>query len=74
MTERGTNEGIESTALLEACKQIEDTTGSCPSNMKDWEHPESCETHCERGCEVDCWKTYFISLSSNPNILSVINK
>ena len=56
-------QALSQSALLEACKQIEDTTGSCPSDMKGWEHPESCEAHCERGCEVGCWKTYFISLS-----------
>ena len=56
---------VTSTALLEACGQIVDITGSCPADSKGWEHPESCEAHCEHGCEVECWKTYFISLSSN---------
>ena len=56
---------VESTALFAACEMLEEFTGSCPSDVKGWEHPDTCEKHCEIGCETECWRTFFLSANAH---------
>ena len=56
---------VQSTALLAAARLIEDVTGSCPADSKNWQHPSGCEKTCKLGCEVDCWVVYFAQVSAN---------
>lgn len=35
-------------------KKVEEHTGTCPSDMHDWEHPETCEGHCDNDIAA-CW-------------------
>jgi hypothetical protein len=56
---------VQSTALLAASRLIEDVTGSCPADCKNWQHPQDCGKTCTRGCEVDCWVMYFAQVAAN---------
>ena len=48
-------------ALLNACKAMLKLTGSCPVKYDKFHPPYDCNDHCKDGCEVDCWKTYFLN-------------
>jgi hypothetical protein len=40
---------------------IEAHTGSCPCDVYDWQHPLTCDDHCEtiNNDASGCWLTYF---------------
>ena len=67
MTEK--NEGAAplacSNELLAACDMLADYTGSCPHDLHDWEHPETCETHCGDNVPSGCWVKYVQSIVAN---------
>jgi len=56
---------IDSGALLAAGDLLADYTGSCPADMHDWDHPETCDKHCSDNAPPGCWIEYVKSLAAN---------
>jgi hypothetical protein len=53
-----------------AAKWLSDFSGSCPSDVFDWEHPDTCINACEKYEKPDecwgCWKLWLLSLPAPP--------
>ncbi|MDD2314426.1 MAG: hypothetical protein PHX12_06120, partial [Proteiniphilum sp.] len=51
-------------ALDKAAHQLYDYSGSCPSDMHDWEHPATCSDACEKIDKPDdwwmCWRLWLM--------------
>ena len=46
-------------ALEKAAKCLYERTQSCPSDMFDWDHPETCDIECNTHSHVDdAWKCW----------------
>ena len=57
------------TALLAACKLLEEITGTCPKDLYEWDHPEGCEKHCGDDVASGCWVEYMKSIASSKGAL-----
>jgi hypothetical protein len=55
--------------LDKAAHQLYDYSGSCPSDLYDWEHPRSCSKVCagyEDPSEAwECWLVWLLSSKEN---------
>jgi hypothetical protein len=53
--------------LDKAAHQLYDYSGSCPSDLYDWEHPNTCIRECDRYDSPDeawkCWRLWLMSPS-----------
>ena len=51
-------------ALDKAAHQLYDYSGSCPSDLYDWEHPNTCIRECDRYDNPDeawkCWRLWLL--------------
>jgi hypothetical protein len=51
-------------ALDKAAHQLYDYSGSCPSDLYDWEHPNTCIRECDRYDNLDeawkCWRLWLL--------------
>ena len=51
-------------ALDKAAHQLYDYSGSCPSDLYDWEHPNTCIRECDRYDKPDeawkCWRLWLM--------------
>ena len=51
-------------ALDKAAHQLYDYSGSCPSDLYDWEHPNTCIRECDRYDSPDeawkCWRLWLM--------------
>ena len=51
-------------ALDKAAHQLYDSSGSCPSDLYDWEHPNTCIRECDRYDNPDeawkCWRLWLL--------------
>jgi hypothetical protein len=51
-------------ALDKAAHQLYDYSGSCPSDLYDWEHPNTCIRECNRYDSPDeawkCWRLWLL--------------
>jgi hypothetical protein len=51
-------------ALDKAAHQLYDYSGSCPSDLYDWEHPNTCIRECDRYDSADeawkCWRLWLM--------------
>jgi hypothetical protein len=56
---------VRSDALSAAGDLLADYTGSCPNDLHDWEHPETCEKHCSDNAPSGCWVKYAQSIAAN---------
>lgn len=45
-------------ALEKAAKLMEEYTQSCPADMYNWDHTNTCESHCETMNSGDWWKCW----------------
>jgi len=54
-------------ALDKAAHQLYDYSGSCPSDLYDWEHPNTCIRECDRYDNPDeawkCWRLWLLEKS-----------
>lgn len=52
-------------ALDKAAHQLYDYSGSCPSDLYDWEHPNTCIRECDRYDNPDeawkCWRIWLMT-------------
>jgi hypothetical protein len=50
--------------LDKAAHQLYDYSGSCPSDLYDWEHPNTCIRECDRYDNPDeawkCWRLWLL--------------
>ena len=53
-------------ALDKAAHQLYDYTGSCPSDLYDWEHPNTCVRECDRIKPDEAWKCWRLWLLEKP--------
>ena len=54
-------------ALDKAAHQLYDYSGSCPSDLYDWEHQNTCIRECDRYDNPDeAWKCWRLWLLENP--------
>ena len=54
-------------ALEKAAKLMEEYTQSCPADMYNWEHTNTCESHCETMNPGNWWKCWLDWLMNNQN-------
>jgi hypothetical protein len=49
-------------ALKLAAEALADSTGSCPYDEDEWEHPDGCLHHCgvDNHTPADCYSVYFL--------------
>jgi hypothetical protein len=52
-------------ALDVACDHFIYHLGTCPADLRGWEHPDTCKRHCDEISQdaagwVGCWKLYFM--------------
>jgi hypothetical protein len=51
-------------ALRTAAHKLYDYSGSCPSDLYDWEHPNTCIRECDRYDNPDeawkCWRLWLL--------------
>jgi hypothetical protein len=57
-------EKLKQTLLLMS-KDYAEYTGTCPADMKAWQHPDGCQAMCENALvpiDSNCWRMYFSEL------------
>ena len=58
-------------ALDKAAHELYGCTGSCPSDLYDWEHPNTCVRECDRYDNPDeawkCWRLWLLGKPRTPD-------
>jgi len=56
---------VRSEPMLAAGDLLAEHTGSCPRDLYGWEHPETCEKHCDHDTPPICWVEYVKFIAAN---------